>query len=64
MSSPNDFARFNWHVPHSIRVLFRIRECSLNAIQFDGVVVEDGVVLGSQVVSERVSLNRRLEFSQ
>lgn len=62
MARPDDFTSFRRHVTDQRRVRFLVLEDTLNGIEISGIVVEDSVVSGSQIVLQGVTLDRRLEL--
>jgi len=55
VARPDDLAGIWGHVSDNRRVGLLISEDSLDAVQFGSVIVENSVVLGSQLVLQRVS---------
>lgn len=64
VSGPDDLSSFGRHVTDDGGVRLLIGEYSLDVIKLSGVIVQDGVVLGGEVVLQGVPFKRALEFSQ
>jgi len=64
MTSPDNLAGIGRHVTDNGRVGLLVREDALNAIQFGGIIVEDRVVLGGELVLQGVALQRLVELVQ